>query len=76
MRHLVTGGAGFLGSHLIDNLMQKGDYVICLDNLSTGDKNNIKKWIGNNSFKFYLNNSLNIFFIFKFSEVLKYTKYS
>ena len=34
--HLVTGGAGFLGSHLIDRLMEHGDEVICLDNYFTG----------------------------------------
>ena len=36
MRILVTGGAGFLGSHLCDRLLQDGHDVICLDNLSTG----------------------------------------
>ena len=39
--HLVTGGAGFLGSHLIDRLMEAGDEVICLDNYFTGRKANI-----------------------------------
>ena len=51
-RNLVTGGAGFLGSHLIDNLMNKGEEVICLDNLYTGNKSNINKWINNNKFDF------------------------
>ena len=36
-RNLVSGGAGFLGSHLIDKLMQNGEKVICLDNYFTGD---------------------------------------
>ena len=36
--HLVTGGAGFLGSHLIDRLMEAGEEVICLDNYFTGRK--------------------------------------
>ena len=40
-RILVTGGAGFLGSHLIDRLLQQGHEVICVDNLFTGTKNNI-----------------------------------
>ena len=44
--HLVTGGAGFLGSHLIDRLMEAGDEVICLDNYFTGRKANIARWIG------------------------------
>ena len=40
--HLVTGGAGFLGSHLIDRLMEAGDEVICLDNYFTGRKRDIE----------------------------------
>ena len=40
-RILVTGGAGFLGSHLIDRLLERGDEVICLDNLFTGTKRNV-----------------------------------
>ena len=40
-RVLVTGGAGFLGSHLIDRLLTRGDEVLCVDNLFTGDKSNI-----------------------------------
>ncbi|HEY9668386.1 MAG TPA: UDP-glucuronic acid decarboxylase family protein [Coleofasciculaceae cyanobacterium] len=45
MRILVTGGAGFIGSHLIDRLMEQGHEVICLDNFYTGDKRNILKWL-------------------------------
>ena len=41
-RILVTGGAGFLGSHLIDRLLARGDEVICVDNLFTGSKRNIE----------------------------------
>ncbi|MDY6938504.1 MAG: UDP-glucuronic acid decarboxylase family protein [Cyanobacteriota bacterium] len=51
MRILVTGGAGFLGSHLIDRLMEQGHEVICLDNYFTGSKRNIFKWIGNPYFE-------------------------
>ena len=40
-RVMVTGGAGFLGSHLIDRLLEKGHEVICVDNLFTGSKDNI-----------------------------------
>lgn len=50
-RHLVTGGAGFVGSHLIDQLMQKGDEVICLDNYFTGRKDNIRRWMGHHNFE-------------------------
>jgi len=49
--NLVSGGAGFLGSHLIDKLMQKGEKVICLDNYFTGDKSNIAKWINHPNFE-------------------------
>ena len=49
--HLVTGGAGFLGSHLIDRLMEGGDEVICLDNYFTGRKANISRWIGHPRFE-------------------------
>ena len=49
--HLVTGGAGFLGSHLIDRLMEAGEEVICLDNYFTGRKSNISCWIGNPRFE-------------------------
>lgn len=41
-RILVTGGAGFLGSHLIDRLLARGDEVVCVDNLFTGSKRNIE----------------------------------
>ena len=51
MRVLVTGGAGFLGSHLIDRLMKQGHDVICLDNFFTGHKRNIRHWIDNPYFE-------------------------
>ena len=50
-RNLVTGGAGFLGSHLVDTLLEKGEEVICIDNYSTGNKDNIEKWIGHKRFE-------------------------
>ena len=49
--HLVTGGAGFLGSHLIDRLIEGGDEVICLDNYFTGRKANIARWIDHPRFE-------------------------
>ena len=49
--HLVTGGAGFLGSHLIDRLMEAGEEVICLDNYFTGRKANIASWIDHPRFE-------------------------
>ena len=51
MRNLVTGGAGFLGSHLVDRLMQADEEVICLDNYFTGRKVNIHSWIGHPNFE-------------------------
>ncbi len=62
MRNLITGGAGFLGSHLVDHLMNTGEEVICLDNFSTGSKDNISHWIGNNRFKLINHNIINPFF--------------
>lgn len=52
MRVLVTGGAGFLGSHLCDRLIQEGNDVICVDNLFTGKKDNIRHLLGNPYFEF------------------------
>lgn len=51
MRILVTGGAGFIGSHLIDRLMAQGHEVLCLDNFYTGHKHNIVKWLDNPYFE-------------------------
>jgi len=51
MRILVTGGAGFIGSHLIDRLMADGHEVICLDNFYTGHKRNILKWLNHPYFE-------------------------
>ncbi|MGF1540425.1 MAG: UDP-glucuronic acid decarboxylase family protein [Pleurocapsa sp.] len=51
MRILVTGGAGFIGSHLIDCLMTAGHEVVCLDNFYTGHKRNILKWLDNPYFE-------------------------
>ncbi|MCM1162630.1 MAG: SDR family oxidoreductase [Roseburia sp.] len=51
-RVLVTGGAGFLGSHLCDRLLKEGNAVICLDNLFTGSKDNIRHLMENPNFEF------------------------
>ena len=50
-RNLITGGAGFVGSHLVDRLMQAGEEVICLDNYFTGRKTNISQWLGHPRFE-------------------------
>ncbi len=51
-RVLVTGGAGFLGSHLCDRLLREGNDVICVDNLFTGSKENIRHLLGDPYFEF------------------------
>lgn len=59
MRALVTGGAGFIGSHLVDALLERGDSVIALDNLATGRHDNIRSHIGDPNFEFVLGSVLN-----------------
>ncbi|MDD9199154.1 UDP-glucuronic acid decarboxylase family protein [Aliivibrio sp. S2MY1] len=48
MRILVAGGAGFIGSHLCENLIQQGHFVVCIDSLITGSKHNIEHLFNNN----------------------------
>ncbi|MBQ9245821.1 SDR family oxidoreductase [bacterium] len=50
-RILITGGAGFIGSHLSERLLNEGNDIICLDNFFTGSKDNIRHLIGNNRFE-------------------------
>ena len=51
MIHLVSGGAGLIGSYMIDDLLGKNNKVICIDNFSTGNKKNIIKWLKDDRFK-------------------------
>ncbi len=59
MRALITGGAGFIGSHLADRLLERGDQVLLLDDLSTGRLSNIEHLQGNPDAEFVLGSILN-----------------
>ena len=59
MKALITGGAGFIGSHLADHLLARGDQVIALDNLSTGRYENIEHLLERPDFEFVLGSILN-----------------
>ena len=56
---LVTGGAGFIGSHLAETLLEAGHRVIAIDNLSTGRHSNIEHLLGRSDFEFVLGSILN-----------------
>lgn len=60
---LVTGGAGFIGSHLCEKLLGQGHEVICLDNLLTGGKKNIEHFVAHKNFKFIEHDIIKPFFI-------------
>ena len=49
---LITGGAGFIGSHLCKRLLDEGNKIVCLDNLFTGRKDNISNLMDNPDFEF------------------------
>ncbi len=63
MRAVVTGGAGFLGSHLCDRLIGLGYDVVCLDNLLTGNTDNVAHLMGNSRFKFVKHNVVDYVFV-------------
>jgi dTDP-glucose 4,6-dehydratase len=63
MRILITGGAGFIGSHLCDRLLSGGHEVIAMDNLSTGSVRNIDHLAGNERFRFVKHDVTNYLFV-------------
>jgi UDP-glucose 4-epimerase len=54
VRYLITGGAGFIGSHLAERLLEKGEHVVLLDNLSTGSMENIRHLKGSDRLEYHL----------------------
>jgi UDP-glucuronate decarboxylase len=58
-RILITGGAGFLGSHLCERLLAEGEELLCLDNFYTGSKDNIRHLLGNPHFEFIRHDIIN-----------------
>ena len=62
-RILITGGAGFIGSHLCEKLLNSGNYIICLDNFFTGSMDNIKHLLKNPNFKLVEHDITKEFFI-------------
>ncbi|KAF5271339.1 hypothetical protein FQA39_LY08137 [Lamprigera yunnana] len=62
-RILITGGAGFVGSHLLDTLMMQGHEVIVVDNFFTGRKQNVEQWIGHENFEVIHHDIVNPLFI-------------
>ena len=60
MTTLITGGAGFIGSHLVDKLMSRGEEVRVLDNLSAGSLSNIAEWSGARGFEFVKGDLLDV----------------
>ncbi|KAF2351207.1 NAD(P)-binding domain [Trinorchestia longiramus] len=62
-RILITGGAGFVGSHLVDRLLIAGHEVIAVDNFFTGRKRNVEHWIGHHNFELINHDIVNSLFI-------------
>ena len=60
MKVLITGGAGFIGSHLGEELLARGDEVLVLDDLSTGSMSNIEHLIGNPGFDYRIGSALDV----------------
>ena len=68
MKILVTGGAGFIGSHLVDKLLEKSHTVTCIDNFTLGSKNNLQNALTNKNFQLEEFDLLNLDDLSKFFE--------
>ena len=62
-RILISGGAGFVGSHLVDKLMLEGHEVIVTDNYFTGRKRNVEHWLGHPNFELIIHDIVNPLYI-------------
>ena len=62
-RILISGGAGFVGSHLVDKLMLEGHEVIVTDNYFTGRKRNVEHWLGHPNFELIIDDIVNPLYI-------------
>ncbi len=62
-RVLITGGSGFLGSHLCDKYIHEGYHVICMDNLLTGSEDNVSHLFGNENFEFHKHDVTNYVYV-------------
>lgn len=68
-RVLITGGAGFIGSHLCNRLLAEGHHVICLDNFLTGSKDNIEHLLDNDRFQLIEHDIIYPYFIDPVDEI-------
>jgi UDP-glucose 4-epimerase len=68
MKYLITGGAGFIGSHVADALIDRGDSIVVLDNLTTGNSHNIEHLVGDPQFEFVQGSVLDMSLLQKLCE--------